>query len=153
MLAEGGYTTNTDIVSRIVVTNCSTFYIDNTEADNFFTKVNSLTIQSPELIAPCKEMMTRAMDSTLLANTDKIYIAFHWNTETLDYNLKAIEKLQSLTKAKVYVFGQKGLSKSSIDIATSAGPTMEINQFAARFKSKQTQKLNAMLSVQKTSHS
>lgn len=149
MLAEGGYTTNTDIVSRIVVTNCSTFYIDNTEADNFFTKVNSLTIQSPELIAPCKEMMTRAMDSTLLANTDKIYIAFHWNTETLDYNLKAIEKLQSLTKAKVYVFGQKGLSKSSIDIATSAGPTMEINQFAARFKSKQTQKLNAMLSVQK----
>jgi hypothetical protein len=149
MLAEGGYTTDTDIVSRIVVTNCSTFYIDNTEADNFFRKVNSLTIQSPELIAPCKEMMSRTIDSTLLSNADKIYIAFHWNAETLDYNLKAIKKLQTLTEAKIYVFGQKGLSKSSIDIATSAGPTMEINQFAARFKSKETQKLNSILSEQK----
>jgi peptidoglycan/LPS O-acetylase OafA/YrhL/phosphotransferase system HPr-like phosphotransfer protein len=149
VLAEDGYTSNSDIVSRIVFTNCSTFYIDRSDEDKFFTKVNTLTIQRPDLIAPCKERMARAIDSQLLNSADKIYIAFHWNTETLDYNLKAIEKITSMTKAKVFVFGQKSLSKSSIDIAIAMRPSTEITHFASRFKSKETMAINTKLSSAK----
>lgn len=90
--------------------------------------------------------MARSTDSKLLDAADKIYIAFRWSTETLDYNYKAIEKITSMTKAKIFVFGQKSLSKSSIDIAQAAGPTAAINQFASRFKSKETLIINNKLS-------
>lgn len=146
MLAEGGQTENSDIVSRVLFTNCSTFYVDSAEEKQFFTKANTMTVQSPELIEPCKVKMARAMDSKLLDTADKIYIAFRWNPETIDYNVKAVEKIASLTKANVYVFGRKSLSKSSIEIATALGRTSGISHFAIRFKDDETQYLNKKLS-------
>lgn len=149
MLTEGGYTKTSDIVSRSIWTNCSTFYVDNKEEEKFFTKINTMTIQSPELIEPCKVKMARAMDPKLLDNADKIYIAFRWNPESIDYNEKALAKIASLTKANVYVFGRKNLSKSSIDIVTALGRTSGINHFAARFKDEETKSLNEKLAKTK----
>jgi len=145
MLAEGGHTTESDIVARSLFTNCSTFYVDSIDEKDFFTKVNTMTIQSPELIEPCKVQMARVLDTKLLDNVDRIYIAFRWNPEAIDYNVKAIEKIASMTKAKVYVFGRKNLSKSSIEIVTALGRTSGISHFAARFKDEQTKSLNEKL--------
>lgn len=150
MLAEGGHTKESDIVSRSLWSNCSTFYVEKGDEEKFFTKINTMTIQSPDLIEPCKVKMARAMDPKLLDNADRIYIAFRWNPETIDYNEKAFEKISSMTKAKVYVFGRKNLSKSSIDIVTALGRTSGISHFAARFKDEETKSLNEKLS--KTRH-
>ncbi|WLG32695.1 acyltransferase family protein [Pseudomonas simiae] len=150
MLAEGGHTTESDIVSRSIWSNCSTFYVDSRSQESFFTKINIMTIKSPELIEPCKVKMARAMDSKLLDNADRIYIAFRWNPEAIDYNVKAIEKIVSMTKAQVYVFGRKNLSKSSIDIVTALGRTSGISHFAARFKDEETKSLNEKLAKTKS---
>lgn len=149
MLAEGGQTTDSDIVSRSIWSNCSTFYVDDKDQDKFFTKVNIMTIQSPDLIEPCKVKMARAMDTKLLDHADKIYIAFRWNPETIDYNEKAFEKISSMTQARVYVFGRKNLSKSSIEIVADLGRTSGISHFAAQFKDEETKSLNEKLAKTK----
>jgi hypothetical protein len=145
MLAEGGNAEKLDIVARSLFTNCSTFYVEPSEERNFFTKVNTMTIQSPELIEPCKLQMARVLDPKLLDKVDRIYIAFRWNPEAIGYNEKAIAKIVSMTKARVYVFGRKNLLKSSIELVTALGRTSGIDHFAAKFKNEETKSLNERL--------
>ncbi|WP_167797075.1 acyltransferase family protein [Pseudomonas fluorescens] len=147
MLAEGGHAEKMDIVARSLFTNCSTFYLEPGEENNFFTKVNIMTIQSPELIEPCKLQMARVLDAKLLDQADRVYIAFRWNPEAISYNEKAIAKIVSMTKAKVYVFGRKNLLKSSIELVTALGRTSGIDHFAAKFKSDETKSLNERLAA------
>lgn len=146
MLNESGYAQSLDIVTRIIVTDCAAPMIRNDEADEFFNRVNPLTIKRPELVTPCADKMARATNEKLLRSADRIFVAMLWRPFAMDYNIKGIEKIVSLTKAKVYVVGRKDLSKSSIDIASSLGRTIGINHYAARFKNPDVAATTSMFS-------
>ena len=146
MLNESGYTASADVVSRIIVTDCAAPYIPNDEFDTFFNKVNTLTIQRPELVTPCEDKITRAVNQQLLDSADKVFIAFHWQPFATEYNLRGIQKITTMTNAKVFVFGRKNLSKSSIDIVTALGRTSGLSHYAASFKNEGTQQINNALS-------
>ncbi|WP_257205427.1 SGNH hydrolase domain-containing protein [Pseudomonas monteilii] len=133
MLVESGQSKSMDIVTRIIVTDCATPSINPIESDEFFNRINPLTIKRPELVTPCINKIARATDEDLLRSADRIFIAMLWRPFASEYNEKAIETISSKTSAKVYVVGRKDLTKSSIDIASSLGRTTGINHYAARF--------------------
>lgn len=133
MLSESDHASEFDIVSRIVVTDCATPMIEANEAENFFNQSNPFTIKRPELITPCQEQITRATNTELLNAADRIYISMLWRPFALEYNLRAIQKIASLTKATVYIVGRKDLTKSSIEITSSLGRIAGLNHHAARF--------------------
>ncbi|MNJ34176.1 O-acetyltransferase OatA [compost metagenome] len=133
MLSESGHSQSMDIVTRIIVTDCATPLIDGDDSDEFFNRVNPMTIKRPELVTPCIDKIARATSENLLQSADRVFIAMLWRPFATNYNIKAIESIASMTSAKVYVVGRKDLSKSSIDIASSLGRTTGINHYAARF--------------------
>lgn len=146
MLVESGRSKSMDIVTRIVVTDCATPSINPKESDEFFNRINPLTIKRPELIIPCINKIARATDEGLLKSADRVFIAMLWRPFAKEYNEKAIKQIASRTSAKIYVVGRKDLTKSSIDIASSLGRTTGINHYAARFHNPDVASTNRFLS-------
>ncbi|MFK1309793.1 acyltransferase family protein [Pseudomonas aeruginosa] len=133
MLKESGHADSLDIVSRTIFTDCATPLIKIDESEEFFNRVNPMTIKRPELVGPCIEKIAEATDENLLRSADRVIISMFWRPFAIRYNIEAIETIKSMTSAKVYIVGRKDLSKSSIDIVSSLGRTAGINGYAARF--------------------
>lgn len=146
MLSESANANNLDIVTRVILTDCSAPILQPEETDDFFNNVNTLTIKRPELITPCKNRIVRAANEGLIQSANKIIISMFWRDFATDYNVRAIQKLASMTNAKVYVVGRKDMEKSSIDIASALGRTSGIGQFASRFRNPEVEKTSAPLS-------
>ncbi|WP_370599545.1 acyltransferase family protein [Pseudomonas nitroreducens] len=146
MLSESANANNLDIVTRVILTDCSALTLQPEEYDDFFNKVNAMTIKRPELIAPCKNRIARAANENLIKSADKIIISMFWRDFATKYNVRAVEKVASMTNAKVYVVGRKDMEKSSIDITSALGRTSGINQFASRFRNPEAEQTSTPLS-------
>ncbi|HCF4202287.1 TPA: acyltransferase [Pseudomonas aeruginosa] len=133
MLRESGHADSLDIVSRTIFTDCATPLVKNDEVDEFFNRVNPMTIKRPEIVGPCMEKIAEATNEDLLRSADRVIISMFWRPFAIRYNIEAIETIKSMTSAKVYIVGRKDLSKSSIDIVSSLGRTAGTNGYAARF--------------------
>lgn len=146
MLTESGEIKNYDVISRIVVTDCATPYLSANDADHFFKSVNTFTIKRPELISQCRTQHQHLMDEKLLKSADKIFISFQWRPFAIDYNIKAINHIKSITNAKIYVFSRKDLTQGSIAIITSLGRTTGANSYAASLRSKENEEISKKMS-------
>ena len=146
MLIESGELDNYDYVLKLIYTQCRSPYVEKHERKYFFEKVNIGTITRPDLIDGCNAQMDSLMESDILNKADKIYIAMKWYDQSVPYLSKTVDKLHKLTNAKIYIFGNKFLSKSSIDIVNSFGRLQGIEKYASRFHDKKSEKINKQIS-------
>ncbi|WP_368772629.1 acyltransferase family protein [Pseudomonas aeruginosa] len=146
MLKESGHADSLDIVSRTVFTDCATPMIKNDESEEFFNRVNPMTIKRPELVGPCIEKIAEAKNEDLLRSADRVIVAMFWRPFAIRYNIEAIKTIKSMTRANVYIVGRKDLSKSSIDIVSSLGRTAGLNGYAARFQNPDVAETTNLLS-------
>lgn len=145
ILNESGYLSKYNVVSRLVDSACATPFLAREERELFFTQINPITMTAPEYIKRCEEGLERADDQKLISEADKIFIAFYWRDFAEPKYLEALRGLASHTKAEIYIFGRKDLSKDSAFIATSLGRTAGLSHYAANYKSQDTETINAPL--------
>lgn len=145
ILNESGYLSNHDVISRKITSNCATPWISEPDAQEYFSKLNQLTLKSPTLIKRCQDEINLASDSKLLQSADKIYIAMYWRRFAKDKYIAAINHIKDQTRAKIYVFGRKDLSRDSAFITTKFGRIHGLEKFATQFKSKDTDTANSEL--------
>ncbi|MFV3382753.1 hypothetical protein [Pseudomonas sp. NY15354] len=115
--------------------------------ESFLTQVNPITIKQPEYVKRCELGLARAGNQNLISQVDKIFVAFYWRDFAESYYLEALRNLSAHTKAEIYIFGRKDLSKDSAFIATSLGRTAGLSRYAANYKSLDTEKINAPLKL------
>ncbi|EPQ0973698.1 acyltransferase family protein [Citrobacter farmeri] len=147
IMYESGYVTKNDVVARTIYYDCGVNYVSEKKYDEYFHKVNALTVAKPELIPKCKILMKKAMSTNLLVNADKIFVAFHYQENTLDYFIEGVEKLKEITNAKIYVIGRKNLTKSSVDIVNTINRIVGLESYASKFKDDDTYVINKKLSL------
>lgn len=147
LLEESGVLEKEDVIARTVYFDCGTNYVETDKMHDFFYKLNALTIAKPDLIPVCKAQMMKAMNQDLLQQADKIYIAFHYQPNLVEYVTHGVEKIRAMTNAKVYVVGRKNLKKSSIEIINSFNRLVGVERFAAKFKDNETVIINDKLST------
>lgn len=145
ILAEQGYTSGFDVVTRLVDSACATPRLAKADESNFLTQVNPIVIKQPEYVKRCENGLARANDQALLSSADKIFIAFYWRDFAEPYYLRALKEIASQVNAEVYVFGRKDLLKDSAFIATSLGRSAGLSRYAIRFRSPETDKINQPL--------
>lgn len=145
MMLESGTLDKKDVVARTVYFDCGVNYLNENVQDKFFYKINKLTIAKPELIPRCKTQMNRAMNPDLLSNADVIYVAFHYQYGIADFVVAGIEKLRTMTNAKIYLVGRKNLVKNSLEIVNSFNRVIGIERYASKFKDLETLALNEKL--------
>lgn len=136
-----------DVIARTVYFDCGTNFVEKDNANDFFYKLNALTIAKPDLIPVCKAQMIKAMNEDLLKQADKIYIAFHYQPNLIEYVTHGVEKIRAMTNAKVYLVGRKNLKKSSVEIVNSFNRLVGVERFAAKFKDKETETIDEKLSA------
>lgn len=146
IMSESGYVAKNDIVARTIYYDCGVNYVSEKNHDEYFNKINALTVAKPELIPKCKIQMQRAMSTDLLVKADKIFVAFNYQTNLSDYIIEGIEKIKEITSAKIYVVGRKNLTKNSVDIVNSLNRLVGLESYASQFKDNDTYAINKRLS-------
>lgn len=147
ILNEDDYFSNYNVISRLVDSACGTPLLAKDKQENFFKTINPITIKQPEYVKRCETGIARADDQKLIAEADKIFIAFYWRDFAEPYYLNAIKELASRTTAEIYIFGRKDLLKDSAFIATTLGRSAGLSHYAATYKSPETEKINAPLKL------
>ncbi|WP_312062210.1 acyltransferase family protein, partial [Pantoea septica] len=146
MLIESGELDHYDYVLKLIYTQCRSPYVEKDERQYYFDKVNIGTITRPDLIGGCNAQMNSLMNPELLKQADKIYIAMKWYDQSVPNLIKTVDKLHELTNAKIYIFGNKFLSKSSIDLVNSFGRLPGIEKYSSRFHDKKSEAVNEQIS-------
>lgn len=147
MMQESGLIEKEDVVARTIYFDCGSNFVEDNESEKYFTKLNARTIAKPELIPICKSQMQEAMNPDLLRQADKVYIAFLYQPNLVDYVIHGVEKLHSMTDAKVFLIGRKNLSKSSIEIVNSFNRIVGVERFATQFRDEDTYSINKQLAA------
>lgn len=146
MMSESGAIKNFDVIARTIFYDCGTPYVAQEDEDVFFKKMNATTIARPELITKCKNQINSIVNGDLIKEADAVFISFYYQPNLDDYIRKGVEKIRTLTSAKIYVFGRKGLSKSSADIATSFNRIAGLDRYASKFIDTSTVDINNSIS-------
>lgn len=147
MMSESGAISNFDVVARTVDYQCATPYINAEDTEEFFKKINHRTIADPSRIPKCIQQISAATNTQLLKQADKIFIAMFYDVKLDSYVENAIKYIKNNTNARIYVFGRKNLSKSSIDIVNTFGRLYGVDKFAHEFMDKDALKINSSLAT------
>lgn len=145
IMLESGLVDKEDVVARTIYFDCGTNFVKDEESNKFFSTLNARTIAKPELIPICKAQMKNAMNEELLRQADMVYIAFYYQPNLVEYVIDGVEKLRSLTDAKIYLLGRKNLQKGSVEIVNSFNRLVGIERFATKFRDKETDIINTKL--------
>ncbi|MBL5882235.1 acyltransferase family protein [Lelliottia aquatilis] len=145
MMNESGVINKFDVIARTVDYQCATPYVNEKESGEFFNKINKRTIADPGRIPKCLKQIAAATDPKLLATADRIYVAMFYENNLDSYVQKGIEFIKDNSKAEIYVFGRKNLSKSSIDIVNAFGRLYGVDKYAHGFVDKDALIINANL--------
>ncbi|WP_050295265.1 acyltransferase family protein [Yersinia sp. 2105 StPb PI] len=146
ILNESGIIDNYDVVVRLIYTQCGTPFVNKDERDAFFNKKNLGTIGRADLIPICGKQMDALMDSKILGQADKIFIAMKWYNHSLPKLGEAVSKISSMSNAPIYLFGNKILAKGSIDFVNSLGRVNGISEYASEFRDERSDAVNQKLS-------
>lgn len=153
LLIESGHDKQFDIVARTIYTECNIPYLSEPDKNEYYKKINNMTISKPDIIPICNEQINSVMNEKILfEQADRIFIAFNWNDFTVPYMDKSLDKVNEIASSnkKVWIFGRKDLSKSSIELFniynSKKYATLEnIDEFAAKFKKTQNSSIEKLL--------
>lgn len=134
IMNESGVINNYDISTRAVQYRCGVPYVDKAERDNFWKKENKITMRYPNSISNCEKVMDSLVSDEIIKKADTIFIVMKWEPHSLLKINASIRKISSLTNAKIYLFGNKVLGKSSVDIVNTFGRVNGIKEYASRFR-------------------
>lgn len=136
-----------DIVARTVSYECGAPYVSKEKRGKYWGYENQVIINSPQLIPSCEKQMDSAIDANLLSQADKIFISMKWESYSTSKIQEAINKISSLTSAKIYIFGNKTLSKSSIDLVNAFGRVNGVDKYASEFRNPSSDDINKQISL------
>lgn len=146
MMLEAGYLDKYNIVARTVYAECGTIFVPKNEEDKYYSSINKHTMQSPDLIAVCKNQTLTAMNKNLIKQADKIIISMLYLYQSAPYIAKSVDEIRKTTSKPIYLFGRKELLDNSSNIVTRFGRINGANAFAAEnFKQPDTDKINSEL--------
>ncbi|WP_411696644.1 acyltransferase family protein [Enterobacter pasteurii] len=145
MMSESGVLENNDVIARTIYFDCGTPFVSKQDMDDYFYKKNPKTIARPELIPKCQNQIEGIINGNLIKEADEIYVAFYYLPNLESYVIKGIDKVKAASKGNVIVFGRKGFSKSSIDIANSFSRIVGLEKYGAKFIDPLTPKINSEL--------
>ena len=145
MLNESGSMNDFDILARTIIYKCGVPYIQPSERQIYWASVDRQIMKFPSQAKICDKQMDELLTDIALKKADKIYISMHWEDYSLPKVQMAIDTISSLTHAKIYLFGNKVLAKSSIDIANSFGRTTGISEYASKLRDEYSENINEKL--------
>lgn len=131
-----------DIITYGIITDCGSPYVAEKDRDEYFHKINRKTAANPTHINTCNMQMDNVFNKSILASADKIFLAIRWEDYSLPYLKLSVDKIRSMSNAKIYVFGRKTMDKGSVDIVNLLGTKAGLERFAYKFKSAYTEKVN-----------
>lgn len=142
MMSESGALENNDVIARTIYFDCGTPFVSQQDMEDYFYKKNPKTIARPELIPKCEKQIDGVINGKLIKEADEIYIAFYYLPNLQSYVIKGIDKIKETSKGEVIVFGRKGFSKGSIDIANSFKRVVGLEKYGAKFIDPLSPKIN-----------
>ncbi|WP_312063298.1 acyltransferase family protein, partial [Pantoea septica] len=145
MLNESGEIKKYDIVARTIIYKCGAPYIQPEERQDYWSRTNRQIIKFPSQAKICDKQMDDLLNDIVLKKANKIFISMHWEDYSIPKLQQAINTISSLTHAQLYLFGNKVIAKSSVDIANSFGRTAGISEYASKFRDKYSDRLNSQL--------
>lgn len=146
IMKESGLLTYFDAVTRSINTRCRAVYVNPSERENYWTKENGGTIALPQFIPMCDRQMNALNDKELLGKADYIFIAMKWRDESIPKMHEAIDMISYNSRARIFLFGNKNLEKSSIELANSYGRTSGLNIYASKFHEENSDRINDIIS-------
>lgn len=146
ILKENGFLDEFDAITRSVNTRCRAIFVNKNEREKYWKEENGGTIALPQFIPMCDEQMDKATDPHILKEADVIFIAMKWRDESLPKMKEAISLIKKYSTAKVFLFGNKNLVKSSIDLVNSFGRLNGISEFGAKNRDTSSEIINKKLS-------
>ncbi len=145
MLNESGSINNYDILARTIIYKCGVPYLKPSERQVYWSSVDRQIMKFPSQAKICDTQMDDLLTDAALKKADKVFIAMHWEDYSTPKLQDAIDTISGLTNAKLYLFSNKALAKSSIDIANAFGRASGITDFAFKFRDSYLDNINADL--------
>jgi peptidoglycan/LPS O-acetylase OafA/YrhL len=145
IMKESGLLNDFDAVTRSINTRCRAIYVNPSERENYWKNENGGTIALPQFIPMCENQMNSLDDDKLLKEASIIFIAMKWRDESIPKMQEAIDMLKTSTNAKIYLFGNKNIIKSSIDLANAFGRVNGLNNYASRFRDLNSDRINSII--------
>uniref|UniRef100_UPI001D106975 SGNH hydrolase domain-containing protein n=1 Tax=Yersinia proxima TaxID=2890316 RepID=UPI001D106975 len=142
IMSEVGVIDKYDIIALSINTRCRSPYVNKSERQKFWTAENPVVMNAPNLIPECERQMDSFMDEKILSKADKIFISMKWASQSIPKMKNTIAAISELSTAKIYLFGNKNLSKSSIDLVNLFGRINNINEYASKFRDVGSDKVN-----------
>lgn len=136
---------NYDIAVRSISYRCGVPYVEKPYRDDFWKKENKITMKYPSVISSCEKVMDDLVNDKIISQADTIFISMKWEPHSLPKINTAIRKISRLTNAKVYLFGNKILSKSSVDIVSVLGRVNGIKEYASGIRDETSDAVNKKL--------
>lgn len=146
IMQENGMLDEFDALTRSVNTRCRAIFVNKEEREIYWKKENGGTIALPQFIPLCDKEMDEATDINLLKQADIIFIAMKWRDESIPKMKEAIDKITSHSKAKIYLFSNKNIAKSSIDLVNNFGRIKGISEYASKFRDADSDRVNVEMS-------
>ncbi len=134
IMKESGQLERFDIMARTISYECGTPFVEKSLRSHFFKVENLVTSKSPQIVPLCESQMDHLFDNKDLASADSIFISMKWESYSLPYLNDFIQLVRENSKAKIFVFGNKNLDKSSIEIVNLLGRTSGIEEYAYSMK-------------------
>lgn len=145
IMNESGMLASFDAVTRSINTRCRAIFVNSSERDYYLHKENGGTIALPQFIPMCDAQMDALADKALLKDADVVFIAMKWRDESLPKMHEAVNLIRSNSKARIFLFGNKNLKKSSVELANNFGRLKGLNRYAALFHEESSDKINDAL--------
>ena len=146
IMKENGFLDKFDAITRPVNTRCRAIFVNQNERERYWNEENGGTMALPEFIPMCDKQMNEATDPHILKESDVIFIAMKWRDESLPKMKEAIEVITKRSNAKIFLFGNKNLAKSSIDLVNTFGRVSGISEFAAQNRDFISEEINKKIS-------
>ncbi|WP_409075718.1 acyltransferase family protein [Pantoea sp. C3] len=142
MLTESGVIEKYDVVARTILYKCGAPYIKVAERPEYWSKENKQIMQFPHIAKICDKQMDDLLLEGILDKADKIFIAMKWEPYSLSKIQYSIDEISRKTKAKIYLFGNKVLSQSSVDLINSFGRLSGVETYATKFRNRESDRIN-----------
>ncbi len=142
IMNEAGIIDKYDIIAISINTRCRSPYVNKSERQKFWTAENPAVMNAPSLIPECERQMNSFMDKKILSKADKIFISMKWASQSIPKMKGTIAAISEISTAKIYLFGNKNLSKSSIELVNLFGRIDGINKYASKFRDIDSDKVN-----------
>lgn len=146
IMKENGFLDEFDAITRSVNTRCRAIFVNHNEREKYWKEENGGTMALPQFIPMCDRQMDEATDPHILKDADIIFVAMKWREESLPKMKEAIDTIKKHSSAKIYLFGNKNLAKSSIDLVNSFGRLNGINEYGSKNRDIKSEEVNQKLS-------